>query len=100
MIASTYDSLDRWPTVAINEPSLVDPPYAESPPDPNDTQLGHYLIVTWAKVCMGPKFESYLLVVMPPLLATAGAKADLSLYRAFTPLPILAFAFSQYKSNR
>jgi hypothetical protein len=59
--------------------------YSESPPDPNDTQLGHYLIATWAKVCqaMGPEFERYLPVVMPSLLATAGAKADLSLYRAF-----------------
>ena len=62
--------------------------YTESPPDPNDTQLGHYLIATWAKVCqaMGPEFERYLSVVMPSLLATAGAKADLSLYRVFTPL--------------
>jgi hypothetical protein len=28
---------------------------------------------------MGPEFEPYLIVVMPSLLATAGAKADLSL---------------------
>lgn len=50
--------------------------------DPNDTQLCHYLIATWAKVCqaMGPEFEPYLPVVMPTLLATASAKADISVY--------------------
>ena len=39
-------------------------------------------MATWAKVCqaMGQEFEPYLPVVMPSLLATAGAKADLSLY--------------------
>lgn len=39
-------------------------------------------MATWAKVCqaMGYEFEPYLPVVMPSLLATAGAKADLSLY--------------------
>ncbi|KAJ7666061.1 armadillo-type protein [Mycena polygramma] len=54
----------------------------KSPADPNDTQLGHYLIATWAKVCqaMGPEFEPYLPVVMPTLLATASAKADISVY--------------------
>ncbi|PPQ86212.1 hypothetical protein CVT25_006892 [Psilocybe cyanescens] len=54
----------------------------QSPHDPNDTQVGHYLIATWAKVCqaLGPEFEPYLPVVMPSLLATAGAKADLSVY--------------------
>ncbi|KAJ7827021.1 armadillo-type protein [Mycena olivaceomarginata] len=54
----------------------------KSPVDPNDTQLGHYLIATWAKVCqaMGPEFEPYLPVVMPTLLATASAKADISVY--------------------
>ena len=69
--------------------------YAESPPDPNDAQLGHYLIATWAKVyqAMGPEFERYLQVVMPSLLATAGAKADLSLYRAFT-LPTSFYLFT------
>jgi hypothetical protein len=34
----------------------------------------------------GAGFERYLPVVMPSLLATAGAKADLSLYCAFIPL--------------
>jgi importin-5 len=54
----------------------------ESPHDPNDTQLTHYLIATWAKVCqaMGEEFEPYLPVVMPSLLTTASAKADISVY--------------------
>jgi len=54
----------------------------ESPVDPADTQLGHYLIATWAKVCqaMGPEFEPYLPVVTPALLTTASAKADISVY--------------------
>ena len=54
----------------------------ESPIDPGDTQISHYLIATWAKVCqaMGPEFEPYLPVVMPSLLLTASAKADLSVY--------------------
>ncbi|KAI0264225.1 ARM repeat-containing protein [Gloeopeniophorella convolvens] len=53
-----------------------------SPVDPNDTMLPHYLIATWAKVCqaMGPEFEPYLPVVMPPLLRAANAKADVSVY--------------------
>lgn len=48
--------------------------------------LGHYLIATWAKVCqaMGPDFEPYLPVVMPPLLQAAAAKAEVSVYS--TPL--------------
>lgn len=45
---------------------------------------------------MGPEFDPYLPVVMPSLLATAGAKADLSLYREFIPLFILAFIYSRY----
>ncbi|KAF9256190.1 ARM repeat-containing protein [Marasmius fiardii PR-910] len=51
-----------------------------SPPDPTDPQLSHYLMGTWAKICqaMGEDFEVYLPVVMPPLLATASAKADVS----------------------
>ncbi|TFK34400.1 ARM repeat-containing protein [Crucibulum laeve] len=54
----------------------------KSPVDPNDTQVGHYLIATWAKVCqaMGHEFEPYLPAVMPALLATASAKADISVY--------------------
>ena len=54
----------------------------KSPHDPNDTQLTHYLISTWAKVCqaMGEEFEPYLPVVMPSLLTTASAKADISVY--------------------
>ena len=37
---------------------------------------------TWAKVCqaMGPEFEPYLPVVMPPLFRAANAKADVSVY--------------------
>ncbi|OBZ65152.1 Importin subunit beta-3 [Grifola frondosa] len=52
------------------------------PADPNDTMLGYYMIATWAKVCqaMGPEFEPYLPVVMPPLLRAASAKADVSIY--------------------
>ncbi|KAF5376326.1 hypothetical protein D9615_008446 [Tricholomella constricta] len=54
----------------------------KGPVDPADTQLGHYLIATWAKVCqaMGPEFEPYLPVVMPALIQTASAKADVSVY--------------------
>ncbi|KAI0061801.1 ARM repeat-containing protein [Artomyces pyxidatus] len=53
-----------------------------SPVDPGDTMLPHYLIATWAKVCqaMGPEFEPYLPVVMPPLLRAASVKADVSIY--------------------
>jgi hypothetical protein len=53
-----------------------------TPPDPGDTLLGHYLIATWAKICqaMGPEFEPYLPVVMPPLLEAAATKADISIY--------------------
>ncbi|KAF6749808.1 armadillo-type protein [Ephemerocybe angulata] len=54
----------------------------KSPHDPSDTQLTHYLTATWAKMCqaMGEEFEPYLPVVMPQLLTTAGAKADISIY--------------------
>ncbi|KAG2014934.1 RAN binding protein-like protein [Coprinopsis cinerea AmutBmut pab1-1] len=54
----------------------------KSPHDPNDTQLTHYLIATWAKICqaMGQEFEPYLPVVMPSLLTAASAKADISVY--------------------
>jgi hypothetical protein len=49
--------------------------------------LGHYLIATWAKVCqaMGPDFEAYLPVVMPPLLQAAAAKAEVSVYSMYSP---------------
>ena len=59
--------------------------HTDSPVDPSDTMLGHYLIATWAKVCqaMGPEFEPYLPVVMPPLLLAASAKADVSVYGLF-----------------
>ncbi|KAI0046306.1 ARM repeat-containing protein [Auriscalpium vulgare] len=55
-----------------------------SPVDPGDTMLPHYLIATWAKVCqaMGPDFERFLPVVMPPLLRAASIKADVSIYGA------------------
>ena len=58
---------------------------SDGPIDPDDTLLSHYLISTWAKVCqaMGAEFEPYLPVVMPPLLAAAGAKPDLSIYGEF-----------------
>lgn len=61
-------------------PSIVD-----SPLDPGDTLLSHYLIATWAKICqaMGPEFEPYLPIVMPPLVNAAGAKADISVYGTF-----------------
>ncbi|PPQ74728.1 hypothetical protein CVT26_005110 [Gymnopilus dilepis] len=54
----------------------------QNPVDAQDTHLAHYLMATWAKVCqaMGVEFEPYLPVVMPTLLASASAKADLSLY--------------------
>lgn len=37
------------------------------PLDPNDIQLGHYLIATWAKICqvMRPDFEPYLPLAIP-----------------------------------
>jgi hypothetical protein len=59
--------------------------FLDSAPDPDDTLLGHYMIATWAKICqaMGPEFEPYLPVVMPPLLAAANAKADVSVYGMF-----------------
>ena len=54
----------------------------ESPIDCGDTQIAHYLVATWSRVCqaMGPEFESYLPVVMPSLLLIASAKADPSDY--------------------
>lgn len=54
----------------------------ESPQDVNDTQLSHYLMATWSKVCqaLGEEFEPYLPVVMPSILTTAAAKADISVY--------------------
>lgn len=60
--------------------------FIDSPVDPSDTMLGHYLIATWAKVCqaMGPEFEPYLPVVMPPLLLAASAKADVSVYGTYS----------------
>lgn len=60
--------------------------------DPGDTQLVHYLTATWGKVCqaLGEEFEPYLPVVMPQLLATAAAKADISIYGAFIFLALLS----------
>jgi hypothetical protein len=62
--------------------NLSDDKVPDSPVDPSDTMLPHYLIATWAKVCqaMGPEFEPYLPVVMPPLFRAANAKADVSVY--------------------
>ncbi|EKM53787.1 uncharacterized protein PHACADRAFT_260306 [Phanerochaete carnosa HHB-10118-sp] len=53
-----------------------------TPADNSDSLLGHYLIATWAKVCqaMGPEFEPYLPVVMPPLLQAASAKTDMNVF--------------------
>ncbi|KAH7883434.1 ARM repeat-containing protein [Phlebopus sp. FC_14] len=55
-----------------------------SPVDPSDTLLPTYLIATWAKICraLGPEFEPFLPVVMPPLLTAASAKTDVSVYDA------------------
>lgn len=52
----------------------------DSPIEPDDTLLNSYLVASWAKICqaLGPEFEPYLPVVMPPLLRTASAKADVS----------------------
>ncbi|KAL1730373.1 armadillo-type protein [Schizophyllum commune] len=54
----------------------------KSPEDMRDPQISLYLTSTWAKVCqaMGPDFEPYLPVVMPPLLANAGLKAEVAVY--------------------
>ena len=59
-----------------------------------DPMLGHYLIATWAKVCqaLGPEFEPYLPVVMPPLLTAAAAKADLSVYGKYPFIYLLSLA--------
>ena len=59
--------------------------WTDSPVEPNDTMLPHYLIATWAKVCqaMGPELESYLPVMMPLLFLAANAKADVSVYGWF-----------------
>ncbi|EIM83632.1 uncharacterized protein STEHIDRAFT_160207 [Stereum hirsutum FP-91666 SS1] len=53
-----------------------------SPVDPGDVMLPHYLIATWAKICqtMGPEFEPFLPAVMPQLLRAASVKADVSIY--------------------
>jgi hypothetical protein len=61
---------------------LTEMDWIDTPVDPSDTMLPHYLIATWAKVCqaMGPEFEPYLPVVMPPLFRAANAKADVSVY--------------------
>ncbi|RPD72308.1 ARM repeat-containing protein [Lentinus tigrinus ALCF2SS1-7] len=47
-----------------------------SPADPNDTMLSHFLIATWAKVCqaLGEEFEPYLPVVMPRSSASRARK--------------------------
>ncbi|XP_006460617.1 hypothetical protein AGABI2DRAFT_220702 [Agaricus bisporus var. bisporus H97] len=54
----------------------------KSPVDPNDTQLGYYLISTWAKIgqALGEEFDPYLPLVMPNILKTASAKTDISVY--------------------
>ncbi|KXN84279.1 Importin-5 [Leucoagaricus sp. SymC.cos] len=56
--------------------------FAESPLDPNSTQLTYYLVSTWAKIgqALGPEFEPYLPLVMPNILSTASAKTDISVY--------------------
>lgn len=56
--------------------------FLASPMDPDDTMLPHYLSASWAKVCqaMGPEFEPYLPVVIPPLLQSAAVKADVSIF--------------------
>jgi len=67
----------------------------ESPVDLADTQLGHYLIAAWVKVCqaMGPEFEPYLPVVMPALLTTASAKAGISVYGTLLPFLFSGISF-------
>lgn len=52
----------------------------DSPVELDDTLLNSYLVASWAKICqaLGPEFEPYLPVVMPPLLRAASAKADVS----------------------
>jgi len=64
----------------------------DSPIEHDDTLLSSYLVASWAKICqaLGPEFEPYLPVVMPPLLRAASAKADVSVIglslRRFTGL--------------
>lgn len=55
--------------------------FTESPTDLNDTQLGPYVIATGTKVSTETRVRA-----LPPS-AIAGTKADLSIYRVFTPLP-------------
>jgi importin-5 len=54
----------------------------DSSVDPGDTLLNHYLIATLAKICqaMGPEFEPYLPVIMPPIVNAASTKADIPVY--------------------
>ncbi len=68
--------------VSINTVAYYRGALTDSPADPNDTMLSHFLIATWAKVCqaLGEEFEPYLPVVMPPLLRVASSKADISIY--------------------
>jgi hypothetical protein len=49
--------------------------------------LVDYLIVTWEKICqaMGPEFEPYLPVVMPPPVSAASTKTDISVYGTHGP---------------
>ena len=74
----------RFPRHEVSVPTQMVGP-TDSPVDPSDTMLPHYLIATWAKVCqaMGPEFEPYLPVVMPPLFRAANAKADVSVYGSY-----------------
>jgi hypothetical protein len=53
----------------------------------NDPSLTRYLIATWAKLCqaLGKDFEPCLPIVMPPLLHSAGLKADLSVVGTHDP---------------
>lgn len=76
----------------------------DSPVEPDDTLLNSYLIASWAKICqaLGPEFEPYLPVVMPPLLRAASAKADVSLIGLWRnmSLGLYTYYFSDEEDER
>lgn len=72
----------------------------DSPVEPDDTLLNSYLIASWAKICqaLGPEFEPYLPVVMPPLLRAASAKADVSVIGSYHSIT-LGYQCAHYSSD-
>jgi len=71
---------------------------SESPADPNDTQLVHYLTSMWAKIgqALGMEFGLYLPLVMLYVLLIANARMDISAYSIYTLVLILILIFLFY----